>query len=231
MLSTTLTSDELERILASVSPPVQSDREAKRLATKAKSEQCTQQWPNTLEAMRKKKDGWKKDKEEREEEARKKIDEEEAQLQREARTKQIERANRLLYEQTDRMKTLRSKQLLADVVHHRKLQLNEKAMLDEQDRLMQFVYDRQVLAQVLQGQEEEQKERKHMQQEHEKLAAIQKQQLEEYKQRYIQELREVIAWEKRDGGLMKQSAEQALRDEQEKERARKAHVKQASEDT
>lgn len=119
MPSTTLTSDELERILASVSAPVQSDREAKRLAIKAKSEQRTAQWPNTLEAMRKKKDRWKKDKEEREEEARKKIDEEEAQLQREARTKQIERANRLLYEQTDRMKTLRSKQLLADVVHVR----------------------------------------------------------------------------------------------------------------
>lgn len=119
MPSSTLTSDELERILASVSAPTQSDREAKRLAIKAKSEQRTAQWPNTLEATRKKKDRWKKDKEEREEEARKKIDEEEAELQREARTKQIERANRLLYEQTDRMKTLRSKQLLTDVVHVR----------------------------------------------------------------------------------------------------------------
>lgn len=116
-MPSTLTSDELERILASVSPPAQSDREAKRLATKAKSEQRTAQWPNTLEAMRTKKDRWKKDKEDREEDARKKIDEDEARLQREARTKQIERANRLLYEQTDRMKTLRSKQLLADVVH------------------------------------------------------------------------------------------------------------------
>lgn len=127
MPSSTLTSDELERILASVSAPTQSNREAKRLGTKAKSEQRTTQWPNTLEAMRKKKDRWKKDKEEREEEARRKIDEEEAQLQREARTKQIERANRLLYEQTDRMKTLRSKQLLADVVHVRRLDLHERS--------------------------------------------------------------------------------------------------------
>ncbi|TYZ57526.1 hypothetical protein PybrP1_011281 [[Pythium] brassicae (nom. inval.)] len=227
MPSSTLTSDELERILASVSAPTQSDREAKRLAIKAKSEQRTAQWPNTLEAMRKKKDRWKKDKEEREEEARKKIDEEEAQLQREARTKQIERANHLLYEQTDRMKTLRSKQLLADVVHHRTLQVEEKTMLDEQDRLVDFVYDRQVLAKVLQGEEEEKAERKRKQLEHEKLARVQKQQLEEYKERYISELRE----EKRDGERTKEKAEQDLRDEQERERARKLRLRQAGEET
>lgn len=64
-------------------------------------------------------------------------------------------------------------------------------MLDEQDRLVDFVYDRQVLAKVLQGEEEEQKERKRLQLEHEQLAVMQKQQLEEYKQRYINELREV----------------------------------------
>lgn len=115
----TVSADELERMMASVSPPVQSDREARRQETRLKSQQRTAKWPNTLEAMRQKKDRWKKDKEEREEEVRRKIDEEEARLQLEARTRQIERANALLYEQTDRMKTLRSKQLLADVVHVR----------------------------------------------------------------------------------------------------------------
>lgn len=64
-------------------------------------------------------------------------------------------------------------------------------MLDEQDRLVDFVYDRQVLAKVLLGEEEEIAERKRRQLEHEKLALSQKQQLEDYKQRYISELREV----------------------------------------
>lgn len=118
--TTMLSADELERMMASVSAPVQSDREARRLATKALSEQRTSQWPNTLEAMRKKKDRWKKDREEKAEEVRKQIDAEEMRFQRDARMKQVERANRLLFEQTDRMKTLRSKQLLADVVHVRK---------------------------------------------------------------------------------------------------------------
>lgn len=119
-MATTVSADELERMMASVSPPVQNDREARRQEIRLKSQQRTAKWSNTLEAMRQKKDRWKKDKEECEEEARRKIDEDEARLQREARTKQIERANALLYEQTDRMKTLRSKQLLADVVHVRR---------------------------------------------------------------------------------------------------------------
>ncbi|KAG6594201.1 Coiled-coil domain-containing protein [Phytophthora cinnamomi] len=223
---TTLSADELERMRASVSPPVQSDREARRQAIKLKSEQRTATWPNTLEAMRKKKDRWKKDKEERLEEERKKIDEEEMRLQRDAQTKQIERANRLLYEQTDRMKTLRSKQLLADVVHHRTLQLEEKQMLKDQDDLTNYLYDRQVLAKVLEGEEEERRLRKKNQDDNARLAAIQKGQLEEYKQRYINELRE----EKMDGERMKQQAEQEYLDEMEKERQRKLRLKQASEE-
>ncbi|TMW62852.1 hypothetical protein Poli38472_005470 [Pythium oligandrum] len=225
--TTTLSSDELERILASVSAPAQSNREARRQELKSTSEQRKSQWPNTLEAMRKKKDRWKKDKEEREEEARKKIDEEEMRLQKEARTKQIERANRLLNEQTDRMKSLRSKQLLADVVHHRKLQLAEKAMLKAEDDMVKYEYDREVLEGVLRGEEEEQREHKRRLQEHEKLAKIQKQQLEEYKQRYIDQLRE----EKREGELTKMKAEADYKEELEKERQRRLIAKQESEET
>ncbi|OWZ17121.1 hypothetical protein PHMEG_0008974 [Phytophthora megakarya] len=224
---TTLCADQLERMRASVSPPVQSDREARRQAIRLKSEQRTATWPNTLEAMRKKKDRWKKDKEERLEEERKKIDEEEMRLQREAQTKQIERANRLLYEQTDRMKTLRSKQLLADVFHHRTLQLEEKQMLKEQDDLTNYMYDRQVLDKVIEDEKEEQRLRKIKLEENARLAIIQKEQLEEYKQRYINELRE----EKMDGERMKQQAEQEYLKEMEKDRQRKMRLKQASEDT
>ncbi|KAH7484437.1 hypothetical protein KRP22_005605 [Phytophthora ramorum] len=224
---TTLSADDLKRMRASVSPPVQSDREARRQEIKLKSEQRTAKWPNTLEAMREKKDRWKKDKEDRLEEERKKIDEEEMRLQREAQTKQIERANSLLYEQTDRMKTLRSKQLLADVVHHRTIQLEEKRMLKDQDDLTNDLYDQQVFAKVLEDEEEEQRRRKKQLQENARLAVIQKEQLEEYKQRYINELRE----EKRDGEQMKKQAEQEYLDEMEKERQRKMRLKQASEET
>lgn len=174
-----------------------------------------------------KKDRWKKDKEERLEEERKKIDEEEMRLQREAQTQQIERANRLLYEQTDRMKTLRSKEFLADVIHHRTLQLEEKRLLKDQDDLTNVLYDQQVVANVIKDEAGEQRAKQKRLEENARLAANQKQQLEEYKQRYINELRE----EKRDGERMKEQAEQKYLEEVEKERQRKLRQKQASEDT
>lgn len=64
-------------------------------------------------------------------------------------------------------------------------------MLKDQDDLTNYLYDRQVLAKVLEGEEEERRLRKKRQEENARLAAIQKGQLEEYKQRYISELREV----------------------------------------
>ncbi|GMF58631.1 unnamed protein product [Phytophthora fragariaefolia] len=90
-------------------------------------------------------------------------------------------------------------------------------MLKDQDDLTNYLYDRQVLAKVLEGEEEERRLRKKRQEENARLAAIQKGQLEEYKQRYINELRE-------------QQAELEYLDEMEKERQHKFRLTQASEE-
>lgn len=107
---------ELSRIRASVKPAIQTDKESRRLQLKQQSQSRTNKWPNTLEATRRKKDNWRKDKEERDEQRRLAIDAHEMELQKQARLRQIETANQLLYDQTDKMKTLRSKQLQADVI-------------------------------------------------------------------------------------------------------------------
>lgn len=52
-------------------------------------------------------------------------------------------------------------------------------------------HDQRVLDGVLQGEEEELRQKQRQQQALAELAKVQKQQLEEYKQRYIDELREV----------------------------------------
>lgn len=111
-----LRGSEVNRIRSSIHDPVQTDKEARRQALREKSQQRTDKWPNTLEAMRRKKDNWKKDREEREEKRRLAIDANELRLQKEARLRQIERANQLIYNQTDKMKTLRSKMLQCDVI-------------------------------------------------------------------------------------------------------------------
>lgn len=64
-------------------------------------------------------------------------------------------------------------------------------MLTEQERMINRAHDQRVLDGVLQGEEEELRLKQRQQQALAKLAKVQKQQLEDYKQRYIDELREV----------------------------------------
>ncbi|OQR93959.1 hypothetical protein ACHHYP_01998 [Achlya hypogyna] len=223
----TITEADLARIRSNVSEPEVTNREAKRAALRELSQARTNKWPNTLEAMRRKKENWKKDKEEREEDERRKIDLEEARLQKEARTRQIERANRLLYEQTDKMKTLRSKELLNDVLADREFQIAEKHALKAMDQRVEegwTALERQQLADAnaKQAAEDARRHAKFLE-----LAAIQKTQLEEYKNNFIASLRE----EKTDGERIKAKAEQDLRDELEAEADRKRRTKQANEDT
>ena len=116
MTRSVISQQECERIRSCIKDPVQTDREARRIELRQKSQRRTEKWPNTLEALRRKKDNWRKEREESEEARRLEIDANELALQQQARLKQIERANDLLYGQTDKMKTLRSKCLLVDVL-------------------------------------------------------------------------------------------------------------------
>ncbi|CCI42766.1 unnamed protein product [Albugo candida] len=216
-----------QRIAGTISPSVPSDKETKRLELKQKSSDRYSQWPNTLDAMRQKKDRWKKDKEDREEKVRLRMDEEERQIQTRARTQQIERANELIYEQTDRMKTLRSKQLLTDVIYHRHLQEHEKRQLENQNEAIENAYASKLLKDVLESEKKDLEKKKINMNERIKLAKMQKEQLEEYKQRYI----DTLIQEKREGERIVAKVNEELQREQEVENERKCRMKQASEET
>jgi len=84
------------------------------------------QWPNTIEALRERKDRMRTEKLEAEEKLRVEIDREEEALQAEKRRLAIERANKMLYDSTDRVKSLHSKLMLADVMEERERQIEVK---------------------------------------------------------------------------------------------------------
>jgi len=86
-------------------------------------------WPNTLEANRERKEKGRQDKLDVEEALRKEIDAEEESLMVEKRRLAIERANKMLYDSTDRVKSLHSKLLYADVMQERERQLELKKVL------------------------------------------------------------------------------------------------------
>ena len=67
------------------------------------------------------------DKAEKEENERREIDKQEAEIRKQARMTTIKRANDLLYDQTDKMKNLKSQLAYSDALAYRKIQIQEKA--------------------------------------------------------------------------------------------------------
>ena len=109
--------------------PTKAENRQRRL--KELSDAKVKNWPNTLEATRKKKESWKQERLAEEEAARKKIDAEEAELFHKARRAALDRAKTIVYEQQDKVKNLRSQQMYSDVLYDREEQIREKAVMRE----------------------------------------------------------------------------------------------------
>ena len=77
-----------------------------------KSQQRIKNWPNTIQALRKKKDEDRIKHLEEEEIARRKIDAEEEAYQMELRNQTIDAANKNIYESQDRVKAFKSKLMM-----------------------------------------------------------------------------------------------------------------------
>lgn len=85
-------------------------------------------WSNTLAASREKKLKWKQERNEQEEQRRREIDAEEEERRQSERRSMIERARKLLYEEKDNVRLLRSRIQYADVVFSRRQQIKEKQL-------------------------------------------------------------------------------------------------------
>jgi len=121
-------------------------------------------WPNTLEAMRKKKENFIRDKRDKEESDRREVDRQEAEIRKQSRMQTIKRANDMLYEQTDKMKMLRSQMAYADAIAYRKVQVQEKSERIEAEKreaakYHQFILDNCKRLEKIEMQKNEEKEK------------------------------------------------------------------------
>merc|ERR1719204_1234402 len=131
-------------------------------------------WNNTLEGSRRKKAEEKRKHLELEELERQRVDAEEAKIQLDQRKATIDRANKLLYDESDRMKSFHSKMMLCDVLAEREAQMSLKGEMKKQNY-------RKML-------EREMKE-KETREELSKIASkVQKEQLAEYKEKRFREV-------------------------------------------
>lgn len=216
---TILSSKDLARIKASILPPVENkNAQDKKERLKKMSDDRMKNWPNTLEAMRKKKENYIKDKEDKAELKRQEIDREEASLKRQERLVTIKKANDLLYEQTDRMKYLKSQIMYAEALHTRKSQEDHRKNQWKEELAIESKYHQLTLEKVRKGEEEEKaKELKKFQQ-MEEIKQTRREQLADNKAR--REAIKKAEWE--EGQKMKEEAklrlEQDLKDQEEKQK-------------
>eukprot|EP01006_Ploeotia_vitrea_P019374 TRINITY_DN51562_c0_g1_i1.p1 TRINITY_DN51562_c0_g1~~TRINITY_DN51562_c0_g1_i1.p1 ORF type:complete len:382 (-),score=61.70 TRINITY_DN51562_c0_g1_i1:276-1421(-) len=176
--------EEIERMKRSVLPPeIDQTKEIARKERKAKSEDKLKHWPNTLEALRKKKESFMKDKEDRLEAARQEVDLQEAELRRAQRLESIKRANQLLYEQTDKMKNLRSQQSYCDVLETRITQIDDKQKVKDLEKVEAAKYHQTILERVRKGDAEDVVKAQKVKDQFKLIAISREQQLKEVKER------------------------------------------------
>lgn len=195
---------------ASVRPKVQdTGRSQRREELKKMSDERVKHWPNTLEALRLKKESSMREREAIAELKRQEVDREEAELRRIARLEAIRKANDLLYEQTDKMKMLKSEKLYADVLHTRVSQVGHKKKVVEEEKTVEERYHQLTLEQVARGQAKEEEKLLQAQQRMEQIKISRKLQLEEERHR-----KEAEAEKLRLEGLeIKRRAQEAVEEE------------------
>jgi len=235
-MATIISASEFERIQQTLLPE-NEQRSAdggtrKKSQTRAmdlhlKSQARAKTWDNTLEGSRRKKAEDKRKKFEAEELERQKVDAEEAKIQLDQRKATIDRANKLLYDESDRMKSFHSKMMVCDVLAEREAQV---ALKDELKKLEHVREDRflEMEKQNYRKMLEREMKEKETKEELSRLAArAQKEQLAEYKEKKFREIEDQML----EGELLRRKAVEDLEAERKAERKRRGMAVQALSET
>merc|ERR1711972_385428 len=197
--------------------PSQSAAKIKAQELHQLSQARAKTWGNTLEGSRRKKAEERQKKLEMEEMGRQKVDAEEAKIQLDQRKATIDRANKLLHDESDRMKSFHSKMMLCDVLAEREAQT---ALKDELKKLEQVREDRflEMEKQNYRKMLEREMKEKETKEELSKIAAkVQKEQLAEYKEKRFREIEDQML----EGELLRRKAIEDLEAEKQAERKRR----------
>merc|ERR1719389_1610836 len=197
------------------------------MALHKQSQARAKTWDNTLEGSRRKKAEDKQKKMDLEELNRQAVDAEEAKIQLDQRKKTIDRANKLLYDESDRMKSFHSKMMVCDVLAEREAQV---ALKDELKKLEHVREDRflEMEKQNYRKMLEREMKEKETKEELSRLAArAQKEQLAEYKEKKFREVEDQML----EGELLRRKAIEDLESERKAERKRRGMAVQALAET
>jgi len=228
-----ISASDLDRIRGSVGGTVDfggSSGAGARASAKALHDQSlarSKTWGNTLEGSRRKKAEDRKKKLEVEEFDRQKVDAEEAKIQLDQRKATIERANKLLYDESDRIKSFHSKMMMCDVLAEREAQVGLKGELKKleqirEDRFLEM--EKQNYRRML---EREMKEKETKEDLSKMASKAQKHQLAEYKEKRYREIEDQML----EGELLRRKAIEDLEGERNAEHGRRTQAVNAMQET
>lgn len=225
MASVVISRKDLERMKESVLPVIEDKRDQTRRAElRQKSQERLKKWPNTLEATRKNKESFLKDREDKAEMDRQEVDKQEAEFRRENRLATIKKANEMIYDQTDKMKMLRSQRLYADVIHTRQSQIEKKAVDAEREAFIEQKFHVDILEQVRRGDEVERQKAQKVKDAMDVIKVTRKQQLDD--NRRVRD--EIARKDKEEGIRMKEEAKARLSEAVQEEKNRMQIIRDAN---
>ncbi|CAK86017.1 unnamed protein product (macronuclear) [Paramecium tetraurelia] len=198
----------------------QEERQLDKMRMKANSEERMKRWPTSIAAYKQKRDQHRFEKFTAAEEERRKIDIEEEIFQKGEKKITLEKANKQIYEENDRVKAFHGKMLFSDVLLERDEQIvmekYKKELLNQQEEIYKQIIEEQLEEY---DQKETLKQKLQQQRKKEQKDMLHKQH-EEMKEKYLTRLKE----ERIEGELIKQKVKDALEDEQKIQRLKQEKI-------
>lgn len=222
-----LTRGQLDSIRTRVLDQQQDHKLEESLRLKSLSDERAAKWPNTLQAQRARKERARIERMAAEEAERVEADRAEAEIRAEHRRIQIERANKILFDETDKVKALHGKMLQSDAIKENEALVEFKKQIEVLKKAQEatFVEQQRQAMEIAEAAELAKFEAARQRALDQK--AVQTQQLEELKKRILAERAE----NKREGEFLKQQAIQEAEEMKAKDRARIAKAKQLNAET
>ena len=156
MAMATISRDDLDRIVSSVSGPSSAGaahEAARKERRKELSDARVAGWADTLAAKRKARLDWKAEKARRDEEQRRAQDAKDAARRRDTRTETLATADALLRETTEKCRRFRSQQMLVETLETRDEQLKEQRQRCQKENAMEELWHMAVMENMQKAEE------------------------------------------------------------------------------
>jgi len=198
-----------------------------KMDLKDKSDNRVKNWPNTIQALRKKKDDARFERFQNEEEERRRVDLEEALYQAGVKQQILGKANKQVYETNDRVKAFQSALLLSDALKEREAQVVINKRKKDIDVMIQETYVDMEKENMREFDERELEKQRLEEVKRQEQQRILKDQHDQFKAKNIKKMQE----EKIEGEIVKIKAQEALEKQREEDRLRKQRLLDAQEET